>query len=231
MKTLQYSKHDFTTNVFALAEEKGETSVDVDAAAGVSRGYFSRLRNAIKNNIPSVEVIAAVSNYLHVPMDTLVAVQTGGMTKEEDMMETFLEQLIADTREGRQAWHPMADQDLDAGDGSLVRRGEFALSTHCEEGYLEYYGIDGHFYTYGYSYYTHIDGEKKLYVIQTGSENDPEYDVFLIDSKRTPIGSTSAMKPGLAIRVRALYQEAALSMSHVHISDNCKNLMQQVFTK
>lgn len=231
MKPLEYSKKEFTNNIWDLAEERGETSVDVDEAAGVSRGYFSRLRNAVKEIAPAAVSVVAVSNYLHTPIDTLVSASAAGMTKEDELFEGFMQKLIEDTRAGKLEWIPVSDSHINDWAGRSLTGDEYWVPQEYSEGCYSYKGQDGHTMAHGYSYYAKLDEDNLIGIIRTGDKDAIEYDVFM-DGKKglNPVGTTSSLKPLLAVRVRVLYQEAALSRSHVHISETCREMLGKVFS-
>ena len=69
-----FDRKRLLSNIATLTKDKNVRMGDLEAAAGVSAGYFSRLNKGESNAIPNIEVIAAVADKLEVTIDCLVRV-------------------------------------------------------------------------------------------------------------------------------------------------------------
>lgn len=100
----EFDKVRFFSNLYWLIKEKGKKLGELEKAAGVSVGYFSRINKEGSNTIPTVEVVAALASELGVSMDTLVFGNFLEPTVTEEYLIDFLERLLQDTRKDAIIW-------------------------------------------------------------------------------------------------------------------------------
>ena len=99
-----YDKSRCLANIYYLAKERNEKIGDLEAAAGVSAGYFSRLKNEESKGSPAIEVLFAVADKLKVTVDALINFPFADTTPSEQYLIKFIDRLTSETTEFSQYW-------------------------------------------------------------------------------------------------------------------------------
>lgn len=101
-------------NIYHLCDKKGIKVKDIETEAKVSVGYLSRVKNDTNPRIP-LELAIAASKLLKVSIDALCYHDFKKLTKSEEYVANFLEQLKQRTVDGVDAdWKVLRKVDLDA---------------------------------------------------------------------------------------------------------------------
>lgn len=92
-------------NIKFLATQKGIKVGDIEAEAGVSTGYLSRLANEDnKNNFPIMDLIFLISKKFDVSINTLLSVDFSNLTPNEILLSQFFDKLNKDTENNKIIW-------------------------------------------------------------------------------------------------------------------------------
>ena len=98
-----FDKKLMMDNIAALRDRNNVRTIELESAAGVSAGYFSRL--AGKDNVaPSVEVVCAVADRLGVSVDDLLSVDFSKLNPTQEYLLSFMNKLISDTKSDSVIW-------------------------------------------------------------------------------------------------------------------------------
>ena len=100
---------DFNNNIFIgnvyfqLNTNKSVKIGELEDKAGVSKGYFARLK---KDNTakPSIDVVMKVADMFHVSIDSLVGIEMGKLSATDQYKIKFLEKLRTDTESEKLDW-------------------------------------------------------------------------------------------------------------------------------
>ena len=99
-----FDRKRLLSNIAKLTKEKNVRIGELEAAAGVSAGYFSRLNKGESNATPNIEVIAAVADKLEVTIDCLVKVDYETLTPSERYLIDFINRLISKATSYEMLW-------------------------------------------------------------------------------------------------------------------------------
>lgn len=120
----EFSRSRLLSNITYLTKEKNIKVGDLEAEAGVSTGYFSRLKQNDNTTLPNIEVIAAVAKKLGVTIDGLVNNQFDSLTASERYLVDFLGKVLSDTESSEVAWERESTRSMVGSgtteDGELV---------------------------------------------------------------------------------------------------------------
>lgn len=100
----EFSRSRLLANITYLTKEKNIKIGDLEAEAGVSTGYFSRLNKGDSTALPNIEVLTAVAEKLGATIDSLVKIEYESLTESERYLVDFLEKLISDTESSEVCW-------------------------------------------------------------------------------------------------------------------------------
>ncbi|MCI6360590.1 MAG: helix-turn-helix domain-containing protein [Eubacterium coprostanoligenes] len=76
---------------------------DVEAKAGISHGYISRVKKSA-NSYPSVELLDAVSSLSNISIDALLNIPFFSLTNTESYIARFIEKVIRDSQIDMLSW-------------------------------------------------------------------------------------------------------------------------------
>lgn len=110
---MEYDKLRFIDNVYALAPKKGLKIKEIEAACGVSIGYFARLRLGKKGTAPGADFLLKVADQLSVSVDSLLCYDFSSGSDSEQLLLIYLEKLIDKTQNGSMFWQedPVVEPD------------------------------------------------------------------------------------------------------------------------
>ena len=92
-----FDKSKCLANIYHLAKIQNVKIGDLETVAGVSTGYFSRLKNGDNKATPSIEVLLAVADRLNVSIDALVNYSYTELCPSEEYLIKFIDRLISQT--------------------------------------------------------------------------------------------------------------------------------------
>ena len=92
-----FDKNRCLNNIYFLVKEKNLKIGDLEAGAGVSIGYISRLNKDDSKATPSIEFLVSVADKLDVTIDALIQYDYTTPTASERYVMDFLDRLIQKT--------------------------------------------------------------------------------------------------------------------------------------
>lgn len=102
---MEFNKELCLGNIYYLAKSKGIKIRDLEAAAGISTGYLSRLAKEGNSATPSIEALVIFSDILKVSIDALVKKDLTIKDATEKYISLVLERLINDTSKRILKWN------------------------------------------------------------------------------------------------------------------------------
>ncbi len=228
------------SNIYFLTKALGKKLGDVEIAAGVSPGYFSRFNREESTGNPSVEVLASVSDQLGVTLDALMSRDYSVMSESEKYVMRFLDKLIMKSNSGDTVW----ERDTKSYIESLgANQDGYAIHPLFENRFDEYTGgwrccYNSLFFP-GYSYHVVgdcfrlcIDERQTFYLMKVEPIETPEapfdddkYELYLVKKGRPETICCSCIYGNcvFAHPLKKLYEAAILSSRHVKLSKNVRN--------
>lgn len=243
----RFNRRRLLTNIASLTKEKGIKIGDLEAEAGVSAGYFSRLNKGDSSAVPNIEVLTAVSDRLTITLDSLVKVDYETLTSSERYLIDFIDKLIAKASTFSMIWEEQTirkmletgiNQDGDAIHPLLEVR-ELYEGIDPDTGYPSYdekLVYNSLFYEgesiglLGSSYHIDFDNSSVLWLVEVGVEDedgapDAEIEFYMQVNRRvTPICHTvhNSSSPFNEI-LFSLYQAAAETSKRPKIAPEVKS--------
>ncbi len=101
---VEFNKKRFFDNITFLVKKNGLKIGEVEAAAGVSAGYISRMSKDVNNAKPGLEFAIGVAKVLGTSFDALISVDFSSLTPTEEYLVQFIEKLIRDTVDKDLPW-------------------------------------------------------------------------------------------------------------------------------
>ena len=101
---MKYSKNRLIDNVYSLARARQIKIGEMETQAGVSPGYFSRLRQGEKNAAPGADFLLALAEALGVSVDTLLSFDLNEATEAETALHRYMEKLTRETDGRKISW-------------------------------------------------------------------------------------------------------------------------------
>ena len=98
----EFNKDILTNNIAYLLKEKNKKIGELEAVAGVSSGYFSRLKDA--NSKPSIELVYNTANFLNISIDNLINVKLYELSNTDKYILSFIDKLLSDTSNEKLCW-------------------------------------------------------------------------------------------------------------------------------
>lgn len=114
-------KETFIKNLDYLMRERGAKASDMEAAAEISAGYISRLKNS--SSFPSVEVLISFADSLGVTINSLLYGNYSMSSNDELFVVSFLEKLLTDTTNETIHWTKLSMREsLPASDSKSLSK-------------------------------------------------------------------------------------------------------------
>lgn len=136
-----FDKKICLANIYYLAKEKNIKIGDLEAAAGVSVGYLSRINKDDNETNPGIDFISRVAELLNTGIDTLVNVDLSGLTPTERYLISFMEKLKRDTSADKLDWERSSADSLNRMEcdcDGIVHHPLFHYETFLEPGETDY---------------------------------------------------------------------------------------------
>ena len=107
----EYSKTRLLKNIAYMMKLRGLKTGELESAARVSTGYFSRLKNNEKDDAaPGIDTLSLISLKLGVTLDTLLYCDFTELNDTELFIRDFLHQILSQTSNGKLLWDKEAEQ-------------------------------------------------------------------------------------------------------------------------
>lgn len=101
---------NFVRNLEYFMKEKNIKASEMEAAANISAGYISRLKNSM--SFPSVDVLISFANSLKVTIDSLLYGNYSASSKDEQYIASFLNKLFIDTNSENISWVRLSSKNF-----------------------------------------------------------------------------------------------------------------------
>ncbi|MBQ3518015.1 MAG: helix-turn-helix transcriptional regulator [Clostridia bacterium] len=159
----EFDKKIMLDNISFILKEQGKKIGEIEAEAGVSTGYISRITKDDAGK-PGIDFIVKIAKALNVSIDTLLNINLSELTPTELYLVSFLGKLKSDTTKEKLEWYILSKDYLNSietdYDGD-VEHPLFYLETFSEEnegGYPEQV-TRVVFPSRSFGYHTHINDE------------------------------------------------------------------------
>ena len=163
----EFDRNLLIENIYRLAKEKKLKIGDLESSVGVSTGYLSRLAKDESKGVFSAELLFQIADKLGTTMDSLVLVNTKGLTDNEQYLLSFIERLTLETENYGVEWNmmePMIEDTTYLFDHPLFRKvdkdGEDMIGNYHTWEAMQYDSLfleSGTAYINGNCFYTRID--------------------------------------------------------------------------
>ena len=235
----RFDKHLLFKNIRELAAKKDVRLGQIERSAGCQPGYMSRLDKIGNTTDPSVEFVVTAAKELEVSIDLLVFSNFAKVSQTEDYILKFMEGLTNDTRDDKIHWETEnADDALFIG----VQKGDVSMADHPffeYDSYEESFSYNSLFFpsdiiiSVENSYCSKLPGSKAwIYVMRCRDaleDNDTEQDffeIYIVNSGRVnPLFCSKQTTEALALVTDSLYQEIEVYMSHIHVNDEVRSII------
>ncbi|MCR5293581.1 MAG: hypothetical protein K6E30_00185 [Lachnospiraceae bacterium] len=101
---MTYEKDRFINNIYALAKGQKLKIGELEAACGVSVGYFARLRQGTKDAAPAANLLMLFADRLSVSADALLSFDFTQATESEQKLLNYMEKLRFETETRKLSW-------------------------------------------------------------------------------------------------------------------------------
>jgi len=136
----EFNKQLMLDNISFLLKESEKKIGELEAEAGVSAGYISRISKE-GNTKPGIEFIMKAAHSLNTSIDTLLNVNLSEITPTERYLITFLEKLSKDTLDDKLDWNRESAYSLNGAETDINGNTDHPLlnfKTFYEEGECDY---------------------------------------------------------------------------------------------
>jgi len=111
---MKFNKKRLMDNLIRLIKQSDLKMKDVEEQLGMSTGYMSRIARADNDLNLTIEQVAKLSDLLNVSIDALLVQDYTDSNSNIDLVNRFIQQLIADTDEHKLVWEPVTGAVKDA---------------------------------------------------------------------------------------------------------------------
>jgi len=110
----QINKRQIAENITALAKWYGFRIKDIEAEAGVSPGYLSRMANKnSQDSNPIIDLLMLASRKFHVSVDSLMSMDFKKMANQEKRrLQLFFETLLSLSNRGQLSWERNTNREI-----------------------------------------------------------------------------------------------------------------------
>ena len=239
-----FNRSRLLSNIAFLTKEKGIKIGDLEADAGVSTGYFSRLNKSDSTALPSIEALTAVAGKLGVSIDSLVKIEYDALTESERYLVDFLEKLISDTESSDVCWTkettrsmgPVITEDGDMSN-PFFRYDDVCTGLDYDTGYPQYHEelvFNSLFYsdkiarlTKDTAYHADLYGNTfwlcPVSIEVSEGEKQEDLEVYMKSGKKVhPVCNTNTHCPAINALLNSLYQAVIASSKRPKVNATVK---------
>lgn len=234
---------NYIDNIYSTAKIKGIKIGDLETAAGVSKGYLSRISRGESKSSPTVEVLASMAEQLGVGIDFLINYAGHDVLSEnEQFVMKFLDKISRKTLDGTLEWIPESAAYVNQNTEKKVNNPLVTSSVNYSYDFDTTYSVNvfqSMFYNgsttlKGISYHTRLTGGlSELYFIYTSYDKSSPFDegaedvieVYLYNDEVHPICSTEYVNPKVAKAIRDIYYCINNVLPKVGIDKSAKDAM------
>lgn len=236
-------------NIMRLLAIKDKKLGNIERLSGNSPGYLSRMRSGKSNADPSIEFLLMAARELEVSLDMLVSSEIYEMSPTEQYLFKFIRGLIEDTEADDVFWERERLSELkrmtvgyDGYDEVYVEHPIYharavrkANSQSYEPEYYSEFFKDCGVEPRGDCYHAKLPySESYLYIMFCGKgddsiawKKDTFYELYVVEEQgmTQPLCNTMEIAESLSVVIESLVKEIALSISHVHINEGVKKII------
>lgn len=243
-------------NIYRVAKEKGVRIGDLETAAKVSQGYFSRVRGKEDAaSAPSIEVIVAVAETLGVTIDDLIYAGPANLTPNETRILRFVDKVLAQTKRYELDWvresmeemtesytsdeepnpgpqHPLVEEIATSASTSVtspcfIYTRKYDSKFFREENCYVSLAADG--FACKMAPFTTLYLEKVQVQRDSSLNRAIQFELYLcVNDTISPLCRSDNNDKGLVDRkLELLYNAAAEATSHIQLSDTAKTVIDQ----
>ncbi len=242
-----YNKNRCIENIYRKAKEKGIKIGELEEAAGMSKGYLSRVNKPEYIGSPPIEMLDFIANQLGVGIDYLVNYSTEDLTTDEQFLMQFIDRLSRLTLRDKLEWIPETKSILAANDHQEVENPMVTVSTIYSKDNEEKYV--GHIYRSGFydgdtsvansCYHADLGESGTVFVnavsylipvderYYTYREEKGVIEMYLVHSGTQPLCSSYYVSEATGKAIRNLYRLIESIPSRIALSDSTKSALQR----
>ncbi len=231
----KYSKTRLIENIDYLLPIRKLKIGQLESKAGVSIGYFSRLKNSTnEESAPSLDALSNIALGLGVTLDTLLYYDFSELNETESFIKEFLEQMVEQTLNGELRWeketekfvencrhynnkidpHPLMKCVWNDNGEEVIQYNSMFTDDYCQL-CGDVYKLERVCQTFYVSCIVRTNNDKK---------NDIEYEVYLYrgDKLNKVCNASPEGKGVINSLITDLYDAAKASSSALRIDDDVK---------
>lgn len=239
---MRFDKNVCISNIYYIAKQKGIRIGDIEAAAGVSTGYISRLNKEDNKAVPGVDFLVSVAEMLEVSLESILRCDYKMLTEDEQRVVNFQNKLIQQTLSYELAWKKQSHLDITAMHYSdddncyypehpLMTR---QLSDETDDGSAVFYSsfYPDHVSKIRRIYVTTLNNVTNLYILEIECETHQQdeafavYEMYMAKYDKLPVccarkDSVSAFIP----LFESLFTAVENSSSHMHLTSAARDIL------
>ena len=236
-------------NIYNLAKAKNIKIGDIEEAAGVSKGYLSRLAKENNKVTPSIDLVATAAELLGVSIDYLVHFNENEFTENEKFVFQFIEKLQRESANGKLEWAVESSMSLN-GEADDPKQFDYVTNPLVEVNHNYSNEFDKIYYSLDYNSRFHGDGGTEIagdcfhttipksraviYLMKVqfrivkdsySVEVEDGYEVYIFDKTVRPVCCTKYLRAEIKSAVNSLYNTITGQSSRLGFDDDTKNVM------
>lgn len=247
-----FDKNRCIENIYTLAKKKKLKIGEMEEAAGVSKGYLSRINKEDITTNPPIDFLVSIAEQLGVSMDYLLMYSSDNFKKDESFVIEFVDRVSQKTTRGELEWILQAqsvltsenDESIDNPLISIVPdySDDFDMKYMRHEYASHFYSdnvsiIDDCYYCFlpeqirtrlfimSVQYYNFIDAPTPSKYHE--KESLDVYELYLCTGdKIAPLCSTAYLKEEIGNVIKNLYNTINLTTSRLGLTPNVRAIMQ-----
>lgn len=187
---MTYSKKRFLSNLGYLMKKKNVRIGEIETAANLSAGYFSRIKGEENDSqCPNIEALYAIAEKLDVSLDFLLNAELTSLNDSEEYLLKFINWLIKNTEIGKLDWKKQYMEDV-TNDGKHPLNHWVAEVGYNSDPYLVYDSLftNKQLEIANDVCYLDLEDNKRIYLVQcrfTDQEESPfmQYEMYMMLGK------------------------------------------------
>ena len=225
---------------FLLSRESVKLG-DIERNAGLTPGYMSRLEKEGNASDPSVEFVVTAAEMLGITVDTLLNSRLTSIPKDEELLIKFFTAVKEDTETGNVVWVKNNLDELTECRGCARDPEYFTILSEPNPNsndfsviYSSYFLPKKEYLFIGTCYQTQSLGtEDELILMKMELEDPPpEFTGEFIEvyhkgdgGSIEPLCNNAISSNEMNVVVKSLFERAAISASHIHISEETRGFI------
>ncbi len=235
-----YDRNRLINNINYLLKQRGIKNKDLEAYAGVSPGYISRISADSNTSNPGIDYVCKVANFFEIPFNVLISENLADESHDEELCRKFIHVLYDETKYGHIIWLPYSKKELESADSqNTIYSGIIGydkIDPHFDEdcnSWQYYYKsiINSGEYVKMKSNFYSAEFDNRVFVIAYVTyeyankcvvKNEDAYELWLIDDpkKPTPLFSTFKKSNNIKAMFDKIIAMCSSSESNINLSDS-----------